>query len=265
MLCYCHLPQHCRCLILVEQGDSLWFLALLFHTTNALLYVLKMEEDRWCLLMKDTGLGITLIFCIGLVILLHQSFAVTKVRYLINLIYMTSCFSIVQYNKMACCVGCLDLLCHFRFPLCGNCCQPRSRGGDSPWSRMRPSAVRTLQTWRLEQCSGEEVRGAVRPAELPRLGGAAPAGGTSQARRSSAGGWTFRQERRLGAGNVWAALILPARGLNCSRLPALDAMRARFRSGRKIARTVGPPAYSVCAPPNRRRVTAERRLGAAPA
>ena len=100
---------------------SLWFLALLFHTTNALLYVLKMEEDRWCLLMKDTGLGITLIFCIGLVILLHQSFAVTKVRYLINLIYMTSCFSIVQYNKMACCVGCLDLLCHFRFPLCGNC------------------------------------------------------------------------------------------------------------------------------------------------
>jgi len=57
---------------------SLWFLALLFHTTNALLYVLKMEEDRWCLLMKVTGLGITLIFCIGLVILLHQSFAVTK-------------------------------------------------------------------------------------------------------------------------------------------------------------------------------------------
>jgi len=77
-----------------------------------------------------------------------------------------------------------------------------------------------------------------------------------QAGRSRAGGWTFRQERRLGAGNVWAALILPARGLNCSRLPALDAMRARFRSGRKIARTVGPPAY---APPT---ASAPRRIGA---
>ena len=50
-----------------------------------------------------------------------------------------------------------------------------------------------LEAGAVQRSSGEEVRGAVRPAELPRLGGAAPAGGTSQARRSSAGGWTFRR------------------------------------------------------------------------
>ena len=50
-----------------------------------------------------------------------------------------------------------------------------------------------LEAGAVQHSSGEEVRGAVRPAELPRLGGAAPAGGTSQARRSSAGGWTFRR------------------------------------------------------------------------
>lgn len=48
-----------------------------------------------------------------------------------------------------------------------------------------------------EAVGGEDLAdleaGAVRPAELPRLGGAAPAGGTSQARRSSAVGWTFRR------------------------------------------------------------------------
>jgi len=54
-----------------------------------------------------------------------------------------------------------------------------------------------------------------------------------QVGRSRAGGWTFRQERRLGAGNVWAALILPARGLNCSRPPVLDAMRARTSAAAK--------------------------------
>ena len=57
--------------------------------------------------------------------------------------------------------------------------------------------MRTLQTWRLEQCSGEEVRGAVRPAELPRLGGAAPAGGTSQGRKVIQ---TSEQPNRGGAG-----------------------------------------------------------------
>lgn len=50
-----------------------------------------------------------------------------------------------------------------------------------------------LEAGAVQRSSGEEVRGAVRPAELPRLGGAAPAGGTSQARRSSAVGWTFRR------------------------------------------------------------------------
>ena len=50
-----------------------------------------------------------------------------------------------------------------------------------------------LEAGAVQRSSGEEVRGAVRPAELPRLGGAAPAGGTSQARRSSADGWTFRR------------------------------------------------------------------------
>jgi len=49
-----------------------------------------------------------------------------------------------------------------------------------------------LEAGAVQRSSGEEVRGAMRPAELPRLGGAAPAGGTSQA-RSSAGGWTFRR------------------------------------------------------------------------
>ena len=50
-----------------------------------------------------------------------------------------------------------------------------------------------LEAGAVQRSSGEEVRGVVRPAELPRLGGAALAGGTSQARRSSAGGWTFRR------------------------------------------------------------------------
>jgi len=49
-----------------------------------------------------------------------------------------------------------------------------------------------LEAGAVQRSSGEEVRGAVQPAELPKLGGAAPAGGTSQA-RSSAGGWTFRR------------------------------------------------------------------------
>jgi len=146
---------------------------------------------------------------------------------------------------------------------------------------MRPSAVRTLQTWRLEQCSGEEVRGAVRPAELPRLGGAAPAGGTSQARRSSAGGWTFRRGGAEPAGGpsdrsgVWeqetsgrllsfprAASIVPGfpRSTPCARaLPQRPKKRPHSWAARLRA------AYSVCAPPNRRRVAAERRLGAAPA
>ncbi|RCV27571.1 hypothetical protein SEVIR_5G339400v4 [Setaria viridis] len=57
---------------------ALWFLALSLHTINALLYVSNMEKDQWCLLMKRTGLGITLIFCFGLVMLLHQSFPITK-------------------------------------------------------------------------------------------------------------------------------------------------------------------------------------------
>jgi len=36
-----------------------------------------------------------------------------------------------------------------------------------------------LEAGAVQRNSGEEVRGAVRPAELPRLGGAAPAGGPS--------------------------------------------------------------------------------------
>jgi len=35
-----------------------------------------------------------------------------------------------------------------------------------------------LEAGAVQRSSGEEVRGVVRPAELPRLGGAAPAGGT---------------------------------------------------------------------------------------
>ena len=144
---------------------------------------------------------------------------------------------------------------------------------------MRPSAVRTLQTWRLEQCSGEEVRGAVRPAELPRLGGAAPAGGTSQARRSSAGGWTFRRGGAEPAGGpsdrsgVWeretsgrllsfprAASIVPGfpRSTPCARaLPQLPKKRPHSWAAR-IQRL--RPAESA---PSRRRALPRRcaRLG----
>ncbi|KAG2629783.1 hypothetical protein PVAP13_3KG453901 [Panicum virgatum] len=159
---------------------------------------------------------------------------------------------------------------------------------------MRPSAVRTLQTWRLEQCSGEEVQGAVRPAELPRLGGAAPAGGTSQARRSSAGVWAFRrggaepaggpsggeeQSRRVdlqagaafGSGKcLGGSYPSRARPQLFSASRARRHVRAHFRSGRKNTRIAGPPAYvppTASAPnesaPSRRRALPRRcaRLG----
>ncbi|KAL6614416.1 hypothetical protein ACP70R_036686 [Stipagrostis hirtigluma subsp. patula] len=57
---------------------SFWFLALFFHTVNALLYVLKTEADLWCLLMKGLGSVITLAVCMGLLVLLGQSFTITK-------------------------------------------------------------------------------------------------------------------------------------------------------------------------------------------
>jgi len=137
---------------------------------------------------------------------------------------------------------------------------------------MRPSAVRTLQTWRLEQCSGEEVRGAVRPAELPKLGGAAPAGGTSQARRSSTGGWTFRRGGAKPAGGpsgrsgVWeremsgrllsfprAASIVPGfpRSTPCARASAA-AEKSPAQLGRPPTRRLQRLRPAESAPSHRR-------------
>ena len=152
---------------------------------------------------------------------------------------------------------------------------------------MRPSAVRTLQTWRLEQCSGEEVRGAVRPAELPRLGGAAPAGGPSggeeqsrrvQARRSRAGtGGAGRGEGRgdlqlapsgtrsfqaasrgrrsrffsppYPFGSIWVAPSASAREIERARAagPNFSRESAPLPPRRRLARL-----RAASAPPNRR-------------
>ena len=116
--------------------------------------------------------------------------------------------------------------------------------------------MRTLQTWRLEQCSGEEVRGAVRPAELPRLGGAAPAGGTSGGEEQS-----WRVDLQAGAASGSGKRLggsYPSRA-RPQLFPASRARRharAHFRSGQKNTRTAGPPAY---APPT---ASAPRRIGA---
>ncbi|CAO1946151.1 unnamed protein product [Urochloa humidicola] len=57
---------------------SFWFLALLFHTVNALLYAIKMEADQWCLWMKVSGSVMTLVLCIRLFVLLGRRFPITK-------------------------------------------------------------------------------------------------------------------------------------------------------------------------------------------
>ncbi|PUZ54551.1 hypothetical protein GQ55_5G141100 [Panicum hallii var. hallii] len=57
---------------------SFWFLALLFHTVNALLYAIKLEADQWCLWMKNSGSVMTLVICIGLLVLLRWRFPITK-------------------------------------------------------------------------------------------------------------------------------------------------------------------------------------------
>lgn len=56
---------------------SFWFLALFFHSVNTTLYVLKVELDQWSLLVKCSSSLITLVVCIGLLILLGQSFPIT--------------------------------------------------------------------------------------------------------------------------------------------------------------------------------------------
>ena len=148
---------------------------------------------------------------------------------------------------------------------------------------MRPSAVRTLQTWRLEQCSAaagrrfeeqcgrrsfpglEEQR---RRVELPRRGEAAPAGGPSggeeQSRRVDLqAGAASGSGKRLGGSypsRVRPQLFPASRARRHARaLPQRPKKRPHSWAARLRA------AYSVCAPPNRRRVAAERRLGAAPA
>ncbi|CAL4947206.1 unnamed protein product [Urochloa decumbens] len=57
---------------------SFWFLALLFHTMNALLYAIKMEADQWCLWTKISGSVMTLVLCIGLFVILGRKFPITK-------------------------------------------------------------------------------------------------------------------------------------------------------------------------------------------
>ncbi|KAL6845227.1 hypothetical protein ACP4OV_024722 [Aristida adscensionis] len=57
---------------------SFWFLALLFPTVNALLYALIVEADLCSLLIKCSGLVVTLALCFVLLVLLGQSFSITQ-------------------------------------------------------------------------------------------------------------------------------------------------------------------------------------------
>ncbi|KAL6845475.1 hypothetical protein ACP4OV_024970 [Aristida adscensionis] len=73
---------------------SYWILALFFHTVNALLYLLMMEDDFLCLLMKGTCSVITLGGCIVLLVILSQRFTITKDFWIdgrtIGIFYMVS-------------------------------------------------------------------------------------------------------------------------------------------------------------------------------
>jgi hypothetical protein len=163
--------------------------------------------------------------------------------------------------------------------------------------------VRTLQTWRLEQCSREEVQGAARPLELPRLrrvelprrGGAAPAGSPSggeeqrrrvdhQAGRSRAGGegpsWRLHDLRGEGLppGGVEDLVELSSRGrmeqmtggsasypLICPQFSrAKKAVRARGRGARRRTEKFAPisPALGIFAA--RARLRAAQRDSAPP-
>ena len=124
-----------------------------------------------------------------------------------------------------------------------------------------------LEAGAVQRSSGEEVRGAVRPAELPRLGGAAPAGGPSggeeQSRRVQAG------RSRAGTGAAASAVgdeELPGGESRPSFSVLLSPLSFRLDLGRPICFSAGNRARSrrpICFRAGNRGNRHRFRLGAA--